>query len=101
MKRGCKLKRFIAFGMIFAMTISCQNAEAAKAGAVKLTAKQIKAKKLVKLSWKKKSGVKKYMIYRSAKKSSGYKKLATATAKVTKKNVTYRDKTVKYGKTYY
>lgn len=104
MKRGCKLKRFIAFGMIFAMTISCQNAEAAKAAkadAVKLTAKQIKAKKLVKLSWKKKSGVKKYMIYRSVKKTSGYKKLTTVTAKVTKKKVTYKDKTVKYGKTYY
>ncbi len=52
-------------------------------------------KKKVTLSWKKADGAKKYEIYRSTKKNSGYKKIATTTKKK------YEDKKVKKGKCYY
>lgn len=63
----------------------------AKPGSLKLTA----GKKKVKVSFKKVSGANKYEIYRSTKKSKGYKKIKTVS-----KN-TYTDKKVKKGKRYY
>ncbi len=55
------------------------------------------SKKYAKLTWKKNSKATGYAIYRSTKKNSGYKKIAT----VTKTKKTYTDKTVKKKKTYY
>ncbi|MCM1285745.1 MAG: hypothetical protein NC213_03815 [Acetobacter sp.] len=51
-----------------------------------------------KISWKKVSSAKKYVVYRSTKKSSGYKAVKTI-----KKNstVSYTDKKLTCGKTYY
>ena len=51
----------------------------------------------VKLSWKKVSGAKGYVIYRSGKAGSGYKKIAAVSASKRK----YTDKKVKPGKKYY
>lgn len=53
--------------------------------------------KSVQLSWKKNTQVSGYTIYRSAKKSSGYRKIKKCTAGVTK----FRDKKCKPGKKYY
>lgn len=55
----------------------------------------VKSTKIVRLSWKKVSGAKTYNIYRSTKKNSGYKKIAS-----TSKNA-YNDRSVKSGTTYY
>ena len=53
-------------------------------------------KKKVSVSWKKVTGAKKYEVYRSAKKKSGYKKVSTVkTNKLTDK------KKLKKGKKYY
>ncbi len=64
--------------------------------------KNVKLKKLsskkVKISWRKVSNCTGYVIYRSTKKSSGYKKIKTISSY---KTVSYTDKTVKKGKTYY
>ena len=57
----------------------------------KITAK--KGKTIIKIN--KVEGAKKYVIYRSTKKNSGYKKIATST------KTTYTDKKTKKGKTYY
>lgn len=57
----------------------------------KITAK--KGKTVVTIN--KVAGAKKYVIYRSTKKSSGYKEIGTTT------KTTYTDKTTKKGKTYY
>ena len=57
----------------------------------KVTAK--KGKTIVSIN--KVSGAKKYVIYRSTKKNSGYKQIGTTT------KTTYTDKTTKKGKTYY
>lgn len=62
----------------------------------KVTAKLVKGKRNVKLTWKKVSKATSYLIYRSEKKNGTYKKIAT----VKKKN-TYTDKKVKKKKTYY
>lgn len=52
-------------------------------------------KKRVTVSYKKSAGAQKYEIYRSAKKGSGYKKIATI------KGTKYTDKKAKKGKRYY
>ena len=52
-------------------------------------------KRKVTVSWKKADGAKKYEIYRSTKKKSGYKKIATTT------NTKYENKKLKKGKHYY
>ena len=52
-------------------------------------------KKKVTLTWKKAAGATQYEVYRSAKQTSGYKKAATT------KKLTWTDKAVKRGKTYY
>ena len=57
----------------------------------KITAK--KGKTIISIN--KVGGAKKYVIYRSTKKNSGYKKVGTTT------KTTYTDKTTKKGKTYY
>ncbi len=59
--------------------------------------KNIKGKK-VKLKWKKVSGVTGYEIYRSTKKNKGFKKIKTIKKG---KTVTFTDKKLKKGKTYY
>lgn len=51
---------------------------------------------VLKISWKKVSGAKGYIISRSTSKNSGYKKIGTVTGKTS-----YSDDTVKAGKTYY
>ncbi|MBD5456966.1 MAG: hypothetical protein HDR27_00125, partial [Lachnospiraceae bacterium] len=63
----------------------------------KITAKQVKKKKQVRLSWKKVKNAQKYIVYRSMKKDSGYTKIKT----LKKSAKTYVDKKVKKGKTYY
>lgn len=50
----------------------------------------------VKVSWNRVKDASKYYIYRSTKKSSGYKKIATV-----KNKTSYTDKKAKLGKTYY
>ncbi len=62
-----------------------------------VTAKRV-SKKYVKLTWKRNTKATGYVIYRSTKKNSGYKKIATLTSKA---KVSYTDKTVKKNKTYY
>ena len=54
-----------------------------------------KAKKQVKLSWKKVDGAKKYVIYKATSKNGKYTKIATIT------KLTYTNKNLKSGKTYY
>lgn len=67
------------------------------AGKVKIKSYK-KTKKTIKLRWSKLSTpVSGYMIYRSTKKSSGYKKIKT----VSSKKSSYTDKKLKKGKTYY
>lgn len=51
---------------------------------------------VLKISWKKVSGAKGYIISRSTSKNSGYKRIDTVTGKTS-----YSDDTVKAGKTYY
>ena len=55
-------------------------------------------KKLIKLSWKKIKGAKGYVIYRSAKKSSGYKAIKTIKKGST---IKFTNKKLKKGKRYY
>ncbi len=62
----------------------------------KVTAKQDEAKR-VKISWKKVKGAVRYHIYRSAKKNSGFARIA----KVSASKQVYVDKKAKAGKTYY
>lgn len=62
-----------------------------------VTVKRI-SKKYARLTWKKNTKATGYEIYRSTKKNSGYKKIATLTSK---SKVSYTDKTVKKNKTYY
>ena len=59
-----------------------------------VTAKN-KAKKQVKLTWKKVPGAKKYTVYRATSKNGKYKKIATTT------KLTYTNKKLKKGKVYY
>lgn len=54
--------------------------------------------KTIRLGWKAVSGVSGYSVYRSTKKNGTYDKIATVKGKG---NVSYDDKTVKTGKTYY
>jgi hypothetical protein len=56
-------------------------------------------KKAAKLTFKKVSGVKRYRIYRSTKKSSGYKYVATVNS--SKSTITYKNRKLKSRKTYY
>lgn len=62
-----------------------------------VTAKRI-SKKYARLTWKKNTKATGYVIYRSTKKNSGFKKIATVR---TNTKVSYTDKTVKKNKTYY
>ncbi|MCI8992670.1 MAG: DUF4886 domain-containing protein [Eubacterium sp.] len=55
-------------------------------------------KKNIKITWTKNKKATGYILYRSVKKNSGYKKIATMKSKNT---VSYTDKTAKKGKTYY
>lgn len=64
----------------------------------KVTAKQAKGKLQVNVEWKKVKNAKKYNVYRSEKKTGGFVKIATVKGE---KKVTYLDKKVKKGKTYY
>lgn len=67
------------------------------AGKVKITSYK-KTKTTIKLRWKKLSTpVSGYMIYRSTRKSSGYKKIKTVSSKTS----SYTNKRLKRGKTYY
>lgn len=67
------------------------------AGKVKITSYK-KTKRTIKLKWKKLSTpVSGYMIYRSTRKSSGYKKIKTVSSKTS----SYTNKRLKRGKTYY
>lgn len=69
-------------------TVSCPSISSIKSN----------ADKELKISWKKKSGANGYYIYRSTKKDSGYKKIAT----IGNGNTTsYSDKKISTGKTYY
>lgn len=63
----------------------------------KVTLKSTSSKK-VKITWKKVSNCTGYIIYRSTKKGSGYKKIKTITSK---SKVSYTDTGLKKGKTYY
>lgn len=63
----------------------------------KLTVTAKVSKKKVKLTWNKIPGVTKYVVYRATSKKGKYTKIAT----VTKGKVTYTDKKVTKGKTYY
>ena len=54
--------------------------------------------KYLRLDWNRNAKAAGYVIYRSSKKSSGYKKIATITSN---KKLYYKDKTVKPGRTYY
>lgn len=64
----------------------------------KVTAKQVKRKAQVKITWKKVRNAKAYVIYRSEKKNKGYVKIKTLKGA---KKVSYIDKKVKKGKKYY
>lgn len=67
------------------------------AGKVKITSYK-KTKRTIKLKWKKLSTpISGYMIYRSTRKSSGYKKIKTVSSKTS----SYTNKRLKRGKTYY
>lgn len=57
-----------------------------------------KSGKSMKVSWKKSTGANGYIVYRSTSAGSGYKKIATLNGA---KKTSYKDKTVKSGKTYY
>ena len=81
-----------AFDLAF--TQSAIIAYAAEISAPSVTASNASYKS-VKLTWKKVKGAKKYIVMRSAKKSSGYKAIKTV-----KKN-TYTDTKAACGKTYY
>ena len=56
-----------------------------------------KGKKKIQISWKKVKGAKGYVIYRSTKKSKGYKKIKTVSSKTSK----FTNKKLKKGKKYY
>lgn len=64
----------------------------------KVTAKQVKRKAQVKITWKKVKNAKAYVIYRSVKKNKGYVKIKTLKGA---KKISYIDKKVKKGKKYY
>ena len=64
----------------------------AKVTNVKATSKSYKA---IKVSWKKVSGAKKYVVYRSTKKGSAYKKVGTSTS------ASLKDTSCTTGTTYY
>lgn len=96
----------VKLGKTYYYRVSClldgQVAEESNVVSVLVTLpapKNVKAAKIkeskVKLSWSKVKGAGGYLIFRSTKKTSGYKKLAA-----TKKN-TYTDTSVKHGKAYY
>lgn len=63
---------------------------------MKLKSAKVFGKK-VKLTWKKSKSAKKYIIYRSMKKSSGYTRIKV----LGKSKAGFLDKKVKKGKTYY
>ncbi|MGN0522359.1 MAG: fibronectin type III domain-containing protein [Eubacterium sp.] len=72
-------------------------AEAAALSAPSVTVKSASYNSAT-VSWKKISAAKKYIVYRSTKKSSGYKAVKTITKNST---VTYTDKSLTCGTTYY
>lgn len=85
--------------MIVAMSVFIMPAEADAASYSKTSVKNFKvASKTynsVTLSWSKKSGTTRYQVYRSTKKSSGYKRVATL------RGTRYTNKNIITGKTYY
>ena len=64
----------------------------------KVTAKQNSKKAQVRISWKKANGAKAYLIYRSEKKDTGFVRITKAKGV---KKLSFDDKKVKKGKTYY
>lgn len=66
-------------------------------GAVKAQ-KAIAGSKRIKISWSRNAAATGYVVYRSTKKNSGYKKIATIR---NNKKLYYKDSTAKTGKTYY
>ncbi len=64
----------------------------------KVTAKQNSKKAQVRISWKKANGAKSYLIYRSEKKDTGFVRITKAKGV---KKLSFDDKKVKKGKTYY
>lgn len=83
---------------VYAKTIDGSNKKISTTFAVWPSKVKLKASsngKNVKLSFSKSKGAKKYIIYRSTKKSKGYKKIKTTSSR------SFTDKKVKYKKTYY
>ncbi len=80
-----------------AITDTAISAEAASLSAPSVTAKSVSYNS-AKISWKKIKSAKKYIIYRSVKKSSGFKAVKTISKNTT---VSYTDKKLTCGKTYY
>ena len=88
----------------YAVAVSADGKKSANGAAVKVTlGKATKIKKVskasngIKITWKKVRNAKKYVIYRSTKKNSGYVRIA----KVKKNLTTYVDKKAKSGKKYF
>jgi lactocepin len=75
---------------------SSKVSEKAKVAAPKI--KTVSGKNRITVSWKKVSGANGYVIYRSVKKKSGYKKIATIKEAST---VKYIDRNLQAGKKYY
>jgi len=89
--KGKPLSDWSSFDGIPSVTIDFEVRKLKAPKGLKVTA----GKKKVSLSFYKASGATKYQIYRSSKKNSGYKRIATVSSPK------YVDKKVKKGKTYY
>lgn len=76
-------------------TFGLTKGDVAKTTITKLVSKQ---SSFVNIKWKKIKGASGYEIYRSKSENKGYKKIATITERST---LSYRDESVKPGKTYY
>ncbi len=96
------LSALLAFTAAFAVNISAVQSNSIVAYAASLTAPSVTVKSAsynsAKLSWKKVGAAKKYIVYRSTKKSSGYKAVKTITKNST---VSFTDAKLTCGKTYY
>lgn len=101
MSNSISVKKFTAIflfmlAMIFTMTAVCTDIEAYAASVSKPAVTAVNTSPTsVKLSWKKVKGAKKYIIYRSNKKSKGYKAIKTLT------KTSYTNKKLTCGKKYY
>jgi len=96
-----KMARCISFmvlcALLFNLSGECSYAASNKTNI--MSVKQVGSDSVVKITWKKTGSVKKYSVYRSTKKNGKYTKIKTVKSK--KAKITYKDKTVKYGTTYY